>query len=437
MTAGVGYAFYRFIWQLPGPTLSRDYKGVQYELLSPRMLAVGLLLPFFLLVMGKSLADLPWPQRIFSVLLRFSFVLLIGVSLARLSRTSETSKVCTVFVLDVSESVPIEALGDAKTEVQDAIDARPKDDLVKVITFARSPRVLDLLEDGKKAPEVTRHDAPGTPIRLGAGSNIQAAMQLAYGLFQPGYLKRVVLMTDGLQTHGDVLAEASRAKEIGAKVSVIPYKRPVPGEVALRELKMPAKVKVGEAFEIHGDVYASRATKAKAKLFQGEVLNGLEGVRTLDLVAGANDVVFKSIVRVAGEVTYSLELDDIADDKFKEKQQGRHDDRRAGPTDGALHRGHAAARVVPFERARGAAIRCRRAPAVGLPRLAERARAIRLCDLERHAGRAVRGRSARACRALRQRPWRRVSLRGWRGRIQPRRVDALADGEDPAGANGR
>jgi Ca-activated chloride channel family protein len=63
---------------------------------------------------------------------------------------------------------------------------------------------------------------------------------------------------------------------------------------------MPERVKVGETFEIHADIYASRATKAKAKLYQGEALNGLDGVKDLDLKAGPNDVVFKSVNRVAG-----------------------------------------------------------------------------------------------------------------------------------------
>ena len=314
-------AFRRFVLLAPGPTVGWARGGVSYELLSPRMLAVALVLPVLLYVLGKSLADLPWPQRVLSVLLRFAFVVTVGVALARLSRTATTSKVCVVYLVDVSESVPIEALADARAELQKAIDQKPPDDEIKVVTFARRPRTIDLPEGGKTAPEITRHDAAGQPPSLGSGSNLQAALQLAYGLYPPGFLKRAVLLSDGLETDGDVLAEASRAKQLGVRVSTIVTKRPVPGEVALRELKLPPKVRVGEAFEIHADIYASRQTTARARLFQGEALNGVEGVRKLDLKAGPNDVVFKSIVRVAGEVTYALELDEIADDKFKENNR--------------------------------------------------------------------------------------------------------------------
>jgi Ca-activated chloride channel homolog len=321
LTLALAWLLRRYVAGAEGPTLAFKRGDATFELLSPRMLALVLLAPWFLWVLGKSLADLPWPQRLISIGLRLAFVALLGLALARLSRTATTAKVCTVFAVDVSDSVPDEGLADARAEVEHALAAKRPDDVVKLITFARRPRVVDLPEPPGKAPEVVRHDAPGSPSKLGSGSNAQAALQLAYGLFPPGYLKRVVLLSDGLQTDGDLLAEAERAKQFGVRVHTLASKRPVPAEVALRELKLPPKVRVGEAFEIHADVYASRATRARARLYQGEALNGLEGVKQLDLKAGPNDLVFKSVVRVPGEVTYALELDQLGEDKFPENNR--------------------------------------------------------------------------------------------------------------------
>ncbi|HEU4537942.1 MAG TPA: VWA domain-containing protein, partial [Polyangiaceae bacterium] len=320
LTLALALALRRYVENAPGSTLAFERGGATFELLSPRMLALALLAPWFLWVLGRSLADLPWPQRVLSIGLRLAFVALLGLALARLSRTATTAKVCTVFAVDVSDSVPDEGLADARDAVVAALAARRPDDVVKLVTFARRPRAVDLPEGGAP-PEVVRHDAPGAPTKLGSGSNPQAALQLAYGLFPPGYLKRVVLLSDGLQTDGDLLAEAERAKQFGVRVHTVASKRPVPAEVALRELKLPPKVRVGEAFEVRADVYASRPTKARARLFQGEALNGLDGVKQLDLKAGPNDVVFKSVVRVAGEVTYSLELDQLGEDKFPENNR--------------------------------------------------------------------------------------------------------------------
>jgi uncharacterized membrane protein len=319
----LAWAYRRYVLLHPDPTLSWVRHGVTYELLNPKMLGAALIAPWFVGVLSQSLADLPWPQKVLSVLLRIAFVALVALGLSRLARTATTEKVCTVYLVDVSDSVPEEALGDARAALGRAWTEKPRDGIVKLVTFARRPRLVSADEkDPVKPPAVERHtDQKGQRGELGAGTNLQAALQLAYGLFPPGYLKRAVLLSDGVQTDGDFLAEANRARDFGIRLFTIPYRRPVPPEVAVRGLRMPDKVKVGETFEIHADLYASRATKAHAKLYQGEALNGLDGVRDLDLKAGPNDVVFRSVNRQAGQVTYLFELDSVAEDTFKENNR--------------------------------------------------------------------------------------------------------------------
>jgi Ca-activated chloride channel homolog len=324
---GLLFWFYRrYVLLHPDPTLTWVQDGVKYELLNPKMLGAILLAPWFVGVIGSSLADLPWPQRALSVLLRVTFVGLIALGLSRMARTATTEKVATIYVVDVSDSVTDEALDDARAAAAKGYAERPSDGVVKVITFARRPRLIESMAGGedadRRAPSIERHrDEKGQRGDLGAGSNLQAALQLAYGLYPPGYLKRAVLFSDGAQTDGDVLAEANRARDFGVRLFTIPYRRPAPPEVAVRELRMPDRVKVGETFEIHADVYASRAATARARLYQGEALNGLEGIKEIELKAGPNDVAWKSVVRIAGQVTYALDLDEIAEDKFKENNR--------------------------------------------------------------------------------------------------------------------
>jgi uncharacterized membrane protein len=292
--------------------------GVRYQLLEPGALGVLLVLPLLLFVLGRSLADLPWPQRVLSVLFRLGFLGLLSLSLARLVRSEETHKVCTVLLVDVSDSVPDEALADARRTLDAYGRAKGADDQLKLVTFAERPRLIEIYRDGNATlaiPGELRHRAPDGKM-LTRGSDIRAALALSYGLFPPGYLKRVVLLSDGLETDGDLLAEANRARGFGVTLYAVPYRRQPPGEVALRSLLVPDKVDVGQTFELVADVYASRATHAKARLYQGEALNGLEGVRDLELKPGRNELKFKSVVRVGGEVTYALRLDDIGEDTF-------------------------------------------------------------------------------------------------------------------------
>ena len=229
-------------------------------------------------------------------------------------RTAETQKVCTVFLVDVSDSVPPEAVADARKAVERAHEARGEEDLVKLVTFARRPRLVDLEEkdDELIIPEVgdLRHQAPkdakSSLEKPSAGTDLQGALQLAYGLFPPGYLKRAVLITDGVETDGDLLAEANRARGFQVKLFAIPYRRPPPGEMAVREIQAPDKVKIGESFEIIASVYSSRKNQARARLYQGEALNGLDGIREIELEPGENEIKWRSVVHMGGEVTYAF-----------------------------------------------------------------------------------------------------------------------------------
>lgn len=325
MLLGLGLAYRDLVLRAPAGTFTWPRDGVTYELLDPRPLAVLLLAPLLIWVLGRTLADLPWQQRLLALGLRLAFLAVLGLGLARLVRTAESRRVATVFVVDVSDSVANDALEDARAAVARLATGRSTDDEVRLITFARRPRLLELpVQDGRVAVapvEALRHGDPpeaGASEKPAAGSDLAAALRLAYGVLPPGYLRRIVLMSDGVETEGDVLAEANRARDLGVRLFTVPYQRPPPAEVAVRELRMPDKVAIGEPFRIIADVYASRASAARVRLFQGESLNGLDGAREVTLAPGTNELEFQSVVRVGGEVTYRLVLDRLARDQFTE-----------------------------------------------------------------------------------------------------------------------
>ena len=161
----VGLVGVWFYWKgvlHPGAaTLAWKREGTDYELLAPKMLGLALLAPFFLWMIGRSLADLPWPQRILSAFLRIAFVALLALGLSRLARTATTQKVCTVYLVDVSESVPDDAIEDARAEIKKGLDAKPADALVRVITFAKRPRVVadGRRREGSAGPRASRSAA--------------------------------------------------------------------------------------------------------------------------------------------------------------------------------------------------------------------------------------------------------------------------------------
>ncbi|MEM1416909.1 MAG: VWA domain-containing protein, partial [Myxococcota bacterium] len=281
--------------------------GEDYELLAPRWIAAAAVVPFFAWVATRSLADLPAAQRALGVVVRSLLAIALAFALARLARTTDATRVSTIYLVDVSDSLTDEALDAARARVAEAWDAREDDDDLQLLTFARDARRVPPPTEGEGPPAVARHGAEDDPD-AGRGSNLEAALQLAYGLFPAGHLRRVVLVSDGAQTAGDVLAEAGRAAGFGVRVHVAPSRLAAPPEVALRGLDLPERIQVGEPFPVRARVFASRAGQARLRLYQGETLNGLGGLRDLELPAGESEVELRSIVRVAGPVTYRATL---------------------------------------------------------------------------------------------------------------------------------
>jgi Ca-activated chloride channel family protein len=310
---GLGVALY--LWSKTGSfewTIGED----RYELLSPEMIVAAAATPFLVWAALRSLADLPAGQRLLGLFFRIAIVCVFALALARLARTTETTRVCTVFLVDVSESVTDEALLEARRIVQSAWDGRGQNQ-VELVTFARDARLVGLADGAGEIPEITRHEDEASRSE----TDLSAALQLAYGLYPPGYLRRAVLVTDGGETRGDLLAEAGRARDFGVKLFFHPYRTGTPAEIAVRAIDMPERLRVGEPFYVRARIFSSVATTARVRLYQGETLNGLDGVRDVEIVRGDQEIQFQSIVRVAGPVTYRLEVEPQGPDRFAENNR--------------------------------------------------------------------------------------------------------------------
>ncbi|MEM9194594.1 MAG: VWA domain-containing protein, partial [Myxococcota bacterium] len=286
--------------------------GETYELLEPSMLLLLAAAPFLVWVVLRSLADLPGIQRVLSIVLRGLLIATLTLALARLSRTTEATKVSTIFLVDVSDSVTDEGLEEARRHVTAAYEAKGEND-VQLVTFAKDARVVSISEGVTAIEGLARPEDPDSLT----GSNLQAALQLAYGLFPPGHLRRVVLISDGGQTEGDLLAEAGRANRFRTKIFYHPYRSGAPAEVAVQDLGLPDRIRVGDPFFVRAEIFSSRDTNARVRLYQGETLNGLDGVRDIELTAGRNELTFESVVRIAGPVTYRLNLEAEGPDRFE------------------------------------------------------------------------------------------------------------------------
>jgi Ca-activated chloride channel family protein len=322
LASGLGLAFAcaalgGWLWPwLAEQRLSIALFGGRYELLSPELLSLLALWPLLLWGFVGSLTGLPLGQRALSLVTRSALLLLLALALARPARNHDATRVAAVLLVDVSDSISDADLHEAQAQVQRVLQAKGESS-VQLVTFAARPLRVPI-PARPDALRLSRHLPDGTQPSPGARSDIQAALQLAYGLLPPGHLKRVVIFSDGRQTEGDLIGEAARAQRLGVRVFYRLLAEDTPEEVAASSLELPEHIAVGESFELRAHVFASHATHARLRLYQDHVLNGLDAVRDVDLPRGDTAIVFKSVVRTAGEVVYRLQVEPAAADRFAE-----------------------------------------------------------------------------------------------------------------------
>ena len=206
------------------------------DFLVPSWFYLAALLPYFFVVRTLSLTDVSDFQQYLSTGFRCVIVMGIAAALARPTWSNTDNKVATVVLVDVSDSVSDAQLASSREYAAEVIASKGASNQVYLVSFAERPY---LLADGK--PEsIQRH--PGG----GAGTNIQAAIQLAYGIYPDGYLPRMVVVSDGNQTHGDLLSESYRAEEMQIPVSFKTFETGRTKEVRVASLRVPDEIKVGD-----------------------------------------------------------------------------------------------------------------------------------------------------------------------------------------------
>jgi uncharacterized membrane protein len=286
------------------------------DLLAPEWLKLACVVPFFFVVRHWSLTDLSISQQVVQASLRSLVIVVAALALARPSWVTRDSKVATVVLVDVSDSVSDKQLAAARAYVDElrasSKQGDPDDQWLEVVTFAEKPQVVGRGDDGFVIARHTGGAAAG-----GAGSDVQAAMQLAYGLYPPGHLPRMVLVTDGNQTGGDLVAEAYRAKEMGVRVSWRTFEEDKVQEIRVVGLELPDEIKVGQPFEVKAEVWSTHAETVTLNLRQDEFPNPLDPMKTVELREGVNRIAFKAEAKRAGATTFRLRLSKYLHDTEK------------------------------------------------------------------------------------------------------------------------
>ncbi|MDG1894507.1 MAG: VWA domain-containing protein [Fuerstiella sp.] len=253
------------------------YAWPQLELTRPEWLWAVLLLPVLVVYFYRSLVDLPSRQMIASLVVRCLIVLFLILALCGLNWLDRTQQVFVVFAVD--ESLSIGEAGREKSQdfIRRATADRDKNSFA-LLPFASMPGSFrtdlpdvaePVLATADVAIRTSDTDAGSHESRRKwqQGSNLQSVIATATAGVPPHFVPHVVLLTDGNQTEGDVMAAVTLS---GPGISTVHLPTRDEPELQVSTVNVPAQVAEGEPFRIEVVIDSNHDDTAIVEVFGGD-----------------------------------------------------------------------------------------------------------------------------------------------------------------------
>ncbi len=233
-----------------------------------------------------------------AVALRVLVALLVLGALLGFAIPRPANDVATVFLIDGSDSVGPAGRTAAVEWVRAALAEQPDGARSAVAVFGDEARLeLTLKIENTLGVPAVEIDASQT--------NLANALRLGGAVLPTDSRRRIVLLSDGRATAGDVVEEAQLLAADGVQVDIHTLTTEPGADVAVAALDAPGLVREGEQIVIDASVVATRATTAVLTLLEdGEVVDTVSA----DLEAGTNTVRFEREAGVSGLVRYEVQV---------------------------------------------------------------------------------------------------------------------------------
>ena len=211
---------------------------------------------------GTKIRSLGPGRKWFVIMMRSLILSSLIAALAGAEIVRITDRLAVFFLLDRSDSIP----EGARTEAAEAVR-------VMCETFMTTRDEAGVIAFGGEA-SIELAVAPSMELGEiqsfidGEQTDVAAAVRLALAAFPQGYMKRIVLLTDGNETQGAALEEVKLAQASGAAVDVIPLEIAGVNEVRLREVVAPARANADEPFKLQVVVKADQDCEATLRVYQ-------------------------------------------------------------------------------------------------------------------------------------------------------------------------
>ena len=261
------------------------------------LLLLPVLLGAILYISKKGSFSSGFRQSLYTTIRSMVCILLV-VAMAMPQWVTASERTTTMVLLDRSASVENMEVENFLKELNDA--KGEKDDL-GLILFGQEPSV-------EKVPSIQGESIPEkgflSVIEEG-GTHIESALTLANSLFPKDSGKRIVLISDGVETLGDAVLKSDILNTQGVSIDVVPLQPEIGEEVQLTSLKIPPLIHKNTEYPIEIQVDSNVKTEAKIRLYKENTFIKEEDVM---IETGQNRIVFSDITETGGAIVYQGEI---------------------------------------------------------------------------------------------------------------------------------
>ena len=274
------------------------------EIARPFLFFLLLLLPALYYGYRRSLVDLSRTQRIVSLIMRAIIILLLILSVADLQYLKTDDELAVIFLADISDSISADGLETSTDYINKALESQGAGQQAGVIGFTDRAEILKDFrvesEDELDLAEIKQSWLEADE-EAGDATNIAQAVEMAWGVFPANANRRIVLVTDGVETQGDVIHTGLRGQDFGVQIDTVPLYPSDDPEVMLERIDAPVQVKQGEPFNLEVLVHSNHEDIAEIRLFKNKFEVATQEIR---LVAGENRVLFTQTSTESGTLTF-------------------------------------------------------------------------------------------------------------------------------------
>ena len=194
----------------------------------------------------------------------------------------------TVFLVDASTSNDAN-LSEIDSYIGDAVSAMPKGNQYGIVTFGKKPMVEQMVSKEKQYAGIL-----SVPDKT--ATNIEEALSRGLSMIPDGSAGRIVILTDGRQTRGNIDNTASAVISRGVELLSVVYDTAQGSDAYIDNVDMPSYLYAGDAYSMTVTVMSNYETDADLEVWVG---NKKKSDTQVHLNTGSNSFVLKQ--KVSGE----------------------------------------------------------------------------------------------------------------------------------------